>query len=527
MSLNAKTDFGANNLSGDGVTDDTTKLQAILDTMGTGGANAGKQLLIPAGVYKLTGQVNFTRAGGYNIVGEGPLSTVLTYFGALNSSSAAMLSVAISCTGIYMSGVGLTCNTPGGQLYGLLSTGSGTIADVRLTAVNVSYFAGCGFRLAQPIDRLIMDGCEFSFNALAAYGQSPTLSDLAGACTNSTFKNCYFHDSGQLSTLNHSMYLNGGCKNVLITSCTFRNTGYEAIAFGTSSELISTNYGLTVSNNQFVDCVGAAVSFSDSTGVSIVGNTISGKSAGAAITCGPDVWGWNISNNSLVFSGNLSQANNPGLTTLVACNYNSSGGVISNNTASFNQGYVCPGFGIKIQGGSDIDIFQNTFVNYEVAIAVTAANGAPYSVARINIRNNNLILSDGYLDNVGGRAFFNSPSAWIGVVVNGNSRDVYMQDNHIRNYPYGVGITNQVSLSAAPAFTTANIGVTRNRFYNVNTGLWFMPTASPVNVAFDNNFGGSILKDAAGSFRNLRQINNAQDGSFWATPGLAGTQTII
>ena len=80
---NIKTFYGA---AGDGVTDDTAKIQQALDDLKTVKTNNWSVLYFPAGIYRITSTLTTARAAhedylGGDIIGENPATTILRWDG--------------------------------------------------------------------------------------------------------------------------------------------------------------------------------------------------------------------------------------------------------------------------------------------------------------------------------------------------------------------------------------------------------------------------------------------------------------
>lgn len=497
---NVITDFGA---TGNGSTDDTAAIQTALNACSSGGAFPGVKLLFPAGTYKVTGTLNLTY-DNYNLSGEGPSASIISYSGALNTLANGIFyspNDATNRSGFVFDGLRMTSNTAGGSVYGILVSGSGTNANWRINNCKFDGFFAGGLRAANGMDTVTIDTCEFTNNGTAAMtGSNPTTASINGKFSNTVVRGCNIHDTGQLSTLNHAVYMNGGCKNVSIFSNTFARCGFDACAFGTSSDGFSgapQEFGLAFSNNLCVDTIGAACNVSDSSAVVVSNNTVvtSNPAGQVCFKFGPVVYGWTLSNNVVSSTVAASASNGP---TLVQVSYNASNGVISNNTASYTQGFDNYYFNgstcIILSGAEDLEIFGNTISGYGMAIGVFSNNGGTTqgvqnSAKRINIHDNNLAIYPNSLDRSGNGIFIGNGFTPVGIIVNGYSRDIYIRNNTFRNFGYGVAITNQSNLVLAPAYSTTNISMINNRFYNTTLPLWVLPSATVNGCVFENNDG--------------------------------------
>lgn len=483
---NVKTDFGA---VGDGVTDDTTAIQTAIN------ASTNAQLLFPAGNYRITTPMTLT---GSNIalIGEGPFASVISHSGAINSLGGggnAILAFPgiLSQSNVSIVGLRFTCYS-GSANYALAAGGNAPKKNYLVQNCMFDGFYASAFRASGLTQKIVFDNCEMTRISLAEYsGSDKSTACLNGTMTDSAVRNCYIHDTGQASTLNHAFYFNGGCTNLTIVNNRFENIAQDAICFGTSTDGYNgyaQNSGLVCANNTFTNVGASALRAVSCTGLLFTGNSMLNSYSG--LTIGPNAQGWVASNNVMTNTQTPAQILSGAIIAGTICRlvYGASNGVICGNAASYTNGfdskYTIGGTAIMLDGCSDIEIYGNTISAYHIAINCIADNGNGATCQRINVYNNNLSLFTDATSSIHpyGQPY-SGPSAAIGV--NGYSKDIQIYENTIRNYPIGVLLINKVA--PAPSNYMMTIGVRDNRMYNVRNPLNVDATATVGGLQYQNN----------------------------------------
>ena len=208
--------FGA---KADGVTDDTTAIQAALT------AAAGKQLHFPAGTYRVTS--GLTVGVRTRITGEGPLNSVIDY--RTTSTSTNRLFLFNNTDNIHVEDLGLNCNIAGGgrATTAIAAVGStGPVTELYLRRVYITGFQQYGVLLDDDAYYVVLEQCRIygcsnatanggsgTGNAVGLYFGKPvnavrlrdcriSANDKAIDCSDSTGKyslnvtGCYFEGNG-------------------------------------------------------------------------------------------------------------------------------------------------------------------------------------------------------------------------------------------------------------------------------------------------------------------------------------------
>lgn len=517
MARNVQVDYGA---AGDGVTDDTAAIQTALDDCSTGGTYPGEQLLFPAGTYRVTASLDIDTAGNYNLLGEGPHISVIS--ADFTSATAGILRTAATSTArsrFYIEGLGVTCSTPGTVGYAIAFQGGSTSFPNDLVVIRNCKFSNCalgGIRSSNLVKNCLITECEFLGNNLQAYASSSTSgSDISGRFENTTISNCYVHDSGTSQTTNGTswgFYLNSIVKNVTITGCRFIDRFGGGIAIGTSTDSTASICGVSITSNIFVNNVRDDVGVVVCQGVTITGNTHAKRTGITAITLGNDVRGFTVSGNSLscpdVDGVTYTQAS-----AIVNAQFGASCGVIANNSAIYPLGYVF-GAGLLVGNATDVLIRNNNIIGYYIGIGVYADNSGA-DVSGITIEGNQVVIPTGAIRKTPGTQGFLGAGITAGIVVNGNSDNVTIRDNRVRNTTYGVALSRRNALAAG---NPERVIVERNRLQEIQqAGLWILSETSVDSVKYRDNLGTAPLKIDSVSYRNLNYANNLTDSNFWHT----------
>lgn len=193
---------------GDGVTDDTTAIQAALDAAAA--AAAGGMVYLPAGTYAIT--TTLSLASNLAFVGAGRGVTTITYTGTTGATSPNLIAFAHGNTSnVY---IGHFTLNGGGTTGDALSSNGGivlyaggtdhTITNITIDDVEVHHVNMYGIWLYKG-DRVVVRGC---------YSHNNLTEGIANNSTNVAISDCYVYDNDY-----EGIGCYAGSENVQITNC--------------------------------------------------------------------------------------------------------------------------------------------------------------------------------------------------------------------------------------------------------------------------------------------------------------------
>ena len=314
-------DFGA---VGDGITDDTTAIQAAL--------NVGGSIYLPKGTYLVTSRL--TISNSTTLFGAGMGVSVIKVKSTFSDPSNFVIYVA-STSNLKFDSLTVDGNLPAnnGQDHLLITLGYGTdtASNVLFTNVEIKNASYTGVYLAHNASNVNFEACRFYYNGSSGGGNGNGTGMYLEEAKNVNFTNCFFEQSWQ-----HGAYLNAG-ENVNVTACTFKDNGRDTVGVGA---------GLS-----YRCYVGSVV------GCSMTGNTAEGLGIATSSILSPNnIYNVTVTSNNI--HNNLSADREVQLVSVENL-------IFANNTVGMNDGTNTSPIGIKLQGiKKNTIILGNTVVGY-------------------------------------------------------------------------------------------------------------------------------------------------------------------
>lgn len=407
------TDFAANNLVGNGSTDNTAHLNAIFAGTSSPALTPPYALYFPSGTYNFASQPS-TIPALVCLFGDGKQQTII------NGTRTSVLSDAVFVFGNNVTIKDMHITTPDTTNAVNQGLASASATNLVLERVKISNTAGTGLRAAGPV-QVFATQCEFT--NIYRLGSS---SCVSGSIQNSTFTGCWFHDTNPSAAVNtqHCIYLNGAPKNVSIVNCAFQAYGGIALEMDTLT-------GLTVTGCSFID---GAFSLSVMDGTDVYGLSFSDNTITLSQGNGINLYECEnfaiVGNNVYMGSNGASFVGFPPNSTK-SCNGRIVGNVVTSpiNTMQF-------AFGVQIYSGNDITISDNTFTGIQMGVFLRGTG----NVTLINVLRNDFIFPLG--GSFSGSGGYFGTSTYGGVVFDGNNPQCQVLDNNCSRMTFDMLFTH-------------------------------------------------------------------------------------